>query len=235
MAYVEGYPGSKIKGLTLRHRVFPILVFSAVLGLVFYFSEGRQMDVRTAAAILAVMAAFIIGASVKANPVAWKSVFKRPEFEKLLRLDRLVADELAKLDDDHFVIHDFRFELFHVENLVISPRGIFVVHKIPRGEPLAVRNGMLYAGDLCLEKNTSNLWRICHLIHIVFRKGYKEECMPQPILVAPEVGPVEMHDFDGISIVGLAGLRERITRGPREALGPDRVRSFSVFIKNKYA
>jgi hypothetical protein len=235
MAYVEGYPGSKIKGLALRRRVFPVLVFAAVLGLVFYFSEGRQMDIRTAAAVVAVLALFLAGGFIKANPMVWKAMFNRSEFERLLRLDRMVADELAKLDDDHFVVHDFRFELFHVENLVITPRGIFVVHKIPRGEPLTVRNGMLYAGDLCLEKNTSNLWRICHLIHIVFRKGYKEDCMPEPILVLPEAVPVGLHEFEGISIVGLAGLRERITRGPREALGPDRVRSFAVFIKSKYA
>jgi len=234
MAYVEGYPGSKIKSLTLRHAAFLLLVFATVIGIILYFSEGWLEDVRTVAAILAVMAVFIIGGSIKANPMAWKSVFKRPEYEKLLRLDRIVADELATLDDDHFVIHDFRFELFHVEHLVISPRGIFVVHKIPQGGPLTERNGMLYAGDLCLEKNTSTLWRICHLIHIVFRKGYKEDCMPEPILVLPEAGPVELSEFKGISIVGLAGLRKRISRNGQKILGPDLVRSFAVFIKSKY-
>ncbi len=235
MAYVEGYPGSKIQALTLRHAAFLLLVFVTVIGIILYFSEGWMEDIRTMAAILTVMAVFIIGGSIKANPMAWKSVFKRPEFQKLLRLDRMVADELAKLDDDHFVIHDFRFELFHVENLVISPRGIFVVHKIPHGGPLAVKDDMLYAGDRCLEKNTSNLWRICHLVHIVFRKGYREDCMPEPILVLPESASVELDAFKGISIVGLEGLRERIARDGRKALGPDLVRSFAVFIKSKYA
>jgi len=92
MAYVEGYPGSKIKGLALRRRVFPVLVFAAVLGLVFYFSEGRQMDVRTAAAVVAVVALFLVGGFIKANPMVWKAMFNRSEFERLLRLERLVAD-----------------------------------------------------------------------------------------------------------------------------------------------
>ena len=235
MAYVEGYPGSKIKGLTLRHRAYPLLVFAAVIGIVLYFSEGWLEDIRTTAAIVAVLALFIVGGFIKANPMAWKLIFKRPKFERLLRLDRMVADELAKLDDDHFVIHDFRFELFHVEHLVISHRGIFVVHKIPRGEPLGVRNDMLFAGDLCLEKNTSNLWRICHLIQIVFRKGYKEDLMPEPILVSPEAGSLALNEFKGISIVDLPGMHERITRGQRGVLDPDLVRSFAVFIKSKYA
>lgn len=235
MAYVEGYPGSKIKGLTLRHRAYPLLVFAAVIGIVLYFSEGWLEDIRTTAAIVAVLALFIIGGFIKANPMVWKLIFKRPEFERLLRQDRMVADELAKLDDDHFVIHDFRFELFHVEHLVISPRGIFVVHKIPHGEPLGVKNDLLYAGERCMEKNTSNLWRICHLIHIVFQKGYKEDCMPEPILVSPEAGSVEPGEFKGISIVGLSGLRERIARDKQEVIGPDLVRSFAVFIKSKYA
>lgn len=235
MAYVEGYPGSKIKGLTLRHRTYPLLVFAAVIGIVLYFSEGWLEDIRTTAAIVVVLALFMFGASIKANPMAWKSVFKRSEFEHLLRLDRMVADELAKLDDDHFVIHDFRFELFHVEHFVISPRGIFVVHKIPHGEPLSVRNEMLFAGDLCLEKNTSNLWRICHLIQIVFRKGYKEDLMPEPILVSPEAGSVELNEFKGISIVSLSGLHERIARDKQEVLGLDPVRSFAYYIKSRYA
>jgi hypothetical protein len=234
MAYVEGYPGKKLKNLTLRHRAFPLLVFVAVIGIVLYFSEGWLEDIRTTAAIVAVLALFMVGAFIKANPMVWKSVFKRSEFERLLRLDRMVADELAKLDDHHFVIHDFRFELFHVEHLVISPRGIFVVHKIPRGEPLSVRNEMLFAGDLCLEKNTSNLWRICHLIHIVFQKGYKEDLMPEPILVSPEAGSVELNEFKGISIVSLSGLHERIARDKQEVLGLDLVRSFAYYIKSRY-
>jgi len=235
MAYVEGYPGRKIKSVTLQHAAFLCLVFVTVVGLIHCFSDGGLENIRTTAAIVAVMAIFVIGGSIKANPMAWKSVFNRSEAERLLRLDRMVADMLAGLDDHHFVLHDFRFELFHVENLVISPRGIFVVHKIPHGGPLTVRNGLLYAGDRCLEKNTSNLWRICHLINIVFRKGYKEDCMPEPILVLPEADSVEMTDFKGISIVGLAGLQERITRGREDALRLELVQSFAVFIKSKYA
>ena len=234
MAYVEGYPGSKIKGLTLRHRAYPLLVFAAVIGIVLYFSEGWLEDIRTTAAIVAVLALFMIGGFIKANPMVWKLIFKRPEFERLLSQDRMVADELAKLDDDHFVIHDFRFELFHVEHLVISTRGIFVVHKIAHSEPLSVRNDMLFAGDRSLEKSTSNVWRICHLIHIVFQKGYKEDCMPEPILVSLEAGSVELNEFKGISIVGLSGLQERIARDKQEVIGPDLVRSFAVFIKSKY-
>jgi len=68
----------------------------------------------------------------------------------------------------------------------------------------------------------------------VFRKGYKEDCMPEPILVLPEAGPVELSEFKGISIVGLAGLRKRIARNGQKILGPDLVRSFAVFIKSKY-
>ena len=94
---------------------------------------------------------------------------------------------------------------------------------------------MLFAGDLSLEKSTSNVWRICHLIHIVFQKGYKEDLMPEPILVSPEAGSVELNEFNGISIVGLSGLHERITRDKQEVIGLDLVRSFAVFIKSKYA
>ena len=234
MAYIEGYPGSKIKGLTLRHTAFLFLVSVTVIGIILYFSEGWLEDIRTMAAILAVMALFIIGGSVKANPMAWKSIINKSEFERLLGLDRMIADHMEKLDDDHFIIHDFRFELFHVEHLVISPRGIFVVHKIRHGEPLSVRDDMLFSGDHCLEKYTSNLWRICHLINIVFRKGYKEDLMPKPILVSPEADSVALSDYKGISIVGLPGLCELITRGEKEVLSPDLARSFAYFVKSKY-
>jgi hypothetical protein len=223
MAYVEGYPGCRIKTLTLRHAAFLFLVFVTVIGIILYFSEGWLEDVRTMAAILAVMAVFIIEAP--SRPTRWRgNRCSSAGVREAASLDRIVADELAALDDDHFVIHDFRFELFHVEHLVISPRGIFVVHKIPRGEPLTVKNGMLYAGDLCLEKNTANLWRICHLIHIVFRKGYKEDCMPEPILVLPEAGPVKLHAFEGFPLWASrdCGRGSRAVRGgARPGSGPE--------------
>ena len=83
------------------------------------------------------------------------------------------------LDDNYFIFHDMTFELFHIENLVISTRGIFVVAKIREKEPLHVENDVLYAGDTPLDTLTGNVWRICHLINIVYKKTYKEEIMPK--------------------------------------------------------
>ncbi len=46
-------------------------------------------------------------------------------------MKKLVIDELSKLDDNYFIINDFSFELFHVEHLVVSDKGMFVVSKNP--------------------------------------------------------------------------------------------------------
>jgi hypothetical protein len=173
--------------------------------------------------------------SLKLNPLGWKKVFRRSEYERLLKSEKLVIDELSKLDDNYFIINDFSFELFHVEHLVVSDKGMFVVSKNPYAGELNVANGALYSGDQSLDSVTSSLWRVCHLINIIIRKGFNNlEIMPKPVLVLPEESKSKMKDFNGIAVAGIDELNGLITSRIRFSIEREHAEGFAVFIKQRY-
>jgi len=235
MAYIEGYPGQKTGHSAEKHIGLVIIVVVMMIGIMLYFAEDWRGELPTILVIATAIIAVILVVSYKINPLGWKKVFARSSYEKMMRLDRMVADELDLLDDNYFIFHDMTFELFHIENLVISTRGVFVVAKIREKEPLHVENDVLYAGDTPLDTLTGNIWRICHLINIVYRKTYKEEMMPKPMLVVPEAETVALGSFEKIAIMPLSRLKRTIERDTKDIIRLEIAQSFAYYIKKRYA
>jgi len=234
MAYVEGYPGEKTKDVAVKHLAFIIIVIIMITGIMLFHAEDWKADISRIGIIVGIITAIIVFVSYKVNPLGWKRLFKKTDYDNMLRLDRMVADELNALDDNYYIFNDLTFELFHIQNFVISKYGIFVVSKIRENETLSVRKEVLFAGDNPLDTLTGNLWRVCHLVNIVFKKGFKEEIMPKPILVAPEAASVAVKEHDGITVIPLVKLNETIEKETQEIIDLDLVQSFAYFIKKRY-
>jgi hypothetical protein len=234
MAYIEGYPGAKIKSTSAKHWGFIVIVTIMLIGIMAYISKDWRAELPSILFTVSIILAIIIFVSFKVNPMGWRKLIKRSSFERTLKLDRMVADMLFQLDDSHFIFHDITFELFHVENLVISPRGIFVIGKIGEKGQLQVKDKSLYAGDELLDKLTGNLWRVCHLINIVIDKGFQKKIMPRPVLVAPGAGSVAVKSFEGITILTLNRLNEFIDTQKDEGISQELVERFAFYIKKRY-
>jgi hypothetical protein len=234
MAYVEGYPGEKIKSTTAKHWGFIAIVTVMLIGIMAYISKDWRAELPSIIFTVSIILAIIIFVSFKVNPMGWRKLVKRSSFERTLKLDHMVADMLSKLDDSHFIFHDITFELFHIENLVISTRGIFVIGKIGEEGQLQIKDKSLYAGDELLDKLTGNLWRVCHLINIVIKKGFKEEVMPEPVLVSFGTGSVAVKTFEGITITTLDKLNKFIEAQKEKKIEQELVERFAFYIKKRY-
>ena len=235
MAYIEGYPGDKTGRSAGKHIGLVVISVVMVIGLMLYYSEDWRGELPTILVIATAIIAIMLVVSYKISPMAWKKMFARASYEEMMRLDRMVADTLDLLDDNYFIFHDMTFELFHIENLVISTRGMFVVAKIKEKEPLHVEHNILHAGDTPLDTLTGNVWRICHLINIVYKKTYKEEIMPKPMLVVPDADTVDLDNFEGIAILPLNRLKRAIEKDTKDIIRLEIAQSFAYYIKKSYA
>lgn len=234
MAYVEGYPGEKTKGVTAKHIGFIVIVAIMMVGLMTYFSEDWKVELPSILTVITIILAIIVFVSFKVNPAGWRRIFRHSGLKQELEYDRMIADSLARLDDNHFIFHDVTFELFHIENLVISPRGIFVIGKIAHNENLHVKNDVLFAGEQPLDKATGDIWRVCHLVNIVMKKGFKTEIMPRPILIFPGSQPPSVTNYDGITIIPLRKLNETVEGQKGQGIKEELVHSFAYYIKKRY-
>lgn len=235
MAYVEGNPENKAVKTMVRHAGFIAIITFTITGMLLIGSDDWKLELSKTLIIAGVVLFVSVIVSLKLNPLGWKRVFKRSQYEKLLKNEKLVIDELSKLDDNYFVINDFSFELFHVEHLVVSDKGMFVISKNPYAGELNVANGALYSDDQSLESITSSLWRVCHLINIIIRKGFNNlEIMPKPVLVLPESSKSAMKDFNGIAVAGIDELNGLITNRIRFNIDREHAEGFAVFIKQRY-
>jgi hypothetical protein len=235
MAYVEGHPEEKAVKNMIKHGGFITIITLTLLGMLIVGSNDWMGELYRNLAVVGVVLFVSIIVSLKLNPLGWKRVFKKAEYERLLRNEKLVINELSKLDDNYFVINDFSFELFHVEHLVVSDKGMFVVAKNPYAGELNVANGALYSDDQSLESVTSSLWRVCHLINIIIRKGFNNlEIMPKPVLVLPNESKSSMKDFEGIAVTGIDELNGLITSRIRFNIDREHAEGFAVFIKQRY-
>ncbi|MBN2569434.1 MAG: NERD domain-containing protein [Deltaproteobacteria bacterium] len=234
MAYIEGYPGGKTGSSAEMHIGLTIVVAIVFIGFMLFSADNWRAELPTILGLTAAIAALILFASYRVNPMGWRRLFRRSAYDHMMHYDRMVAEELDQLDDNYFIFHDLTFELFHIENLVISTRGIFIVAKIREAEELHVENNILYAGETPLDTLTGNLWRICHLINIVYKKAYREDVMPKPFLVAPEAARVAIDNFEDITILPLKNLRETMEKDKKEVMKLEIAQSFAFYIKKRY-
>ncbi len=239
MAYFEGHPDEKAKRSLFKY-FFLILIVTLML---IFFSVGSMAQWKEKLISMSLATAFIVMiisvVTMKVNPMGWLQMFNPGEFRRILNADKTIFNCLEKLNDSHFVFYDFNFELFHIEILVLSPKGIFVIGRVLVSDAetggLQVQDKILYAGKRPLMKKTANLWRISHLIHIIINKGYQTEIMPQPILVVSNAESVAVDEFDGIWIVTADDLYRHISSpGNVTPIEPEMMEGFVRYIKEKY-
>lgn len=234
MAHIVGYKKEAFKGIPTAHIFLIIIVTVALIGFMLDPEDNWKDNIFSLLGTVAVIVIIVGFALNKVNPRGWMQIFKKAEFERLLQADLKILATLQSLNNDHYVMYDFNFELLHVEFLVLGPQGMFVVGKVTSPEQLRVEAGTLMAGNEPLSKQTGNLWRICHLINIVIKKGYKEEIMPQPILVATHCESVAIAEYDGIAIVKSDELASHIQNHSTDDTPFALVQGFADYLNKRY-
>ncbi|MCU0843513.1 MAG: hypothetical protein MUC76_01140 [Spirochaetes bacterium] len=205
-----------------------------VVLLVFLFSTTRwtAFSTMTLAVVLCLLIAFIY---LKMDPYAWKRIFDRQGYERLRELDRRVIESLRRLDDTHLVLANTTVELFHIEYLVISRRGVYLLSKIEGTGATACENGIPRVGDHSLEKEVALLWRTCHFLGILMKKTYQVDVLPRPVLVLSDTGTFIMDNCAEITMASCESIPSVITRQSGPPLPEGAAENFAYFIKTRYA
>ena len=234
MAYIEGFPPQDISKSIMRHLAFMAIVMIVTVGFMIDFSKDWFEQLSSSAVPLIIILAIMLYVSFKVNPKGWKLMLNKQDYLKYLKQDSMIVEQLLKLDDTHYILHNITFELFHIEFLVIAPKGIFLIEKTKGGGKLEIRDNILFEGGRTIETLTGSLWRLCHLINIVLKKGYQVDVMPQPVLVVPNAEHLDVHTYDGISIVTPSELMPLIRDQKKEVLDAEISQGFAFYIKEQY-
>jgi hypothetical protein len=235
MAFIEWHPQDSIKKSIKSQLGFSLIVGLALMVIMLIFSDDLKKDLTAILTIVGVIGAVMILVLYKLNPLAWKKIFNRKEFERFMNQEGRVIDTLRNLDDSYFVLNDFSFELFHVEHLVVSDKGVFIIGKVRDNGVLNISDNTLFAGDISLETLTGRLWRLCHLVNLITKKGFNgAEIMPKPILVLPDTAKAPFKDFNGIRIAGIDELNDVIEKSLKFSVEKNLAEGFAFFIKERY-
>ncbi len=173
--------------------------------------------------------------SYKTNPLAWIKLFKKSRFDRIMSSTGEITEELRKLDDRCFVFTWLIMGFFRIDHLVITPHGIFAI--------AGMQNSLLSPTDQNRESGMENpswdkltvkLWRICHMISILFKKGFKADVMPIPIIV-PTGGDdtAFINKLKDIYVVPKGRLTQFII-DQGEALDTKMVEGFAWFVSQRY-
>jgi len=235
MAYVEGNPEVKVAKTLPKHLGFIIVTSFALCGFLLVSAENLKEEWYGILIITIVAIAMMSFVSFYISPLAWKRLLNKSKFQWLIENEKKTIDTLSNLSDDYFILNDFVFELFHVEHLVISKNGIFVIAKCPFDGTAEVINGSLYSSGKSLDSVTAKLWRLCHLIKIIIGKGFDGyECMPKPILLFAHEEKSSLKEFNDITLCGLSEINKIITEKLKFNIKPEIAEGFAVFMKQRY-
>lgn len=234
MAFIEGYPAQDSSKSIMRHLAFMAIVMIVIVGFAADSSESLMEQLSSSAVPASIILGIMLYVSFKVNPKGWNRIINKHAYAASMGMDRQIAEKLLELDDTYFIIHNFTFELFHIDFLVISKYGIFVLNKTTSSKPLEIRDNILFQGGRTMETLTGNLWRICHLINIVLKKGYQVDVMPHPILVVPETEDLEVKTYEGIDILTPPSILDHLQDRKEDVLQPEISQGFSYYIKERY-
>lgn len=219
MAAVYGNTPWDNKRELKKYGFLAAVVSVTMVAVMMFYAEDRGAELWTALFLTAGCVGFIGLICLRSNPMLWQQWFKKDTYLKQVAVEKQAVESLSTLPGNTFVFNHFIFELFRVEHLVLSDRGIFVLYKINHPGELTVDGNQLIAGTRSLESAISNIWRVCHLINIVIRKTFKVEMMPTPVFLVPKHNGM-IDGFDGISIMDLSQFHDVFN-----ALKPDSVDS----------
>lgn len=235
MAYIENKVANEKGNPVLLHLLLVLLSGLTLVGGMYFFTGEKEPDISSIMVVVLIIGVLTIFVSKRLNPMAWKKLINKKEFNEIMSQEKKVNDKLLELDDSYFVFCNFVFELFYIDHLVVSENGIFILARVPSAEELNVKNKNLFAGDTSLETITGRLWRVSHLLNIIIRTGFNGlEVMPVPILVAPDEYKVAINEFNGIAITNLNDLKSLITNKLRFKIQKEQAEGFAVYLKERY-
>lgn len=235
MAYIEGFPGKKSEKVVSKYTALMVIASLSIIGFLLASSDDWKSDLYSIIFLGVFILLLIFLVTFKLNPLVWKKYFNRKEYERLIDNESRVINKLGELDDSYFILNDFTFELFHMEHLVVSENGIFVLVKSPYPGELRIDEEILYAGDKSIDDVISRLWRLCHLINILVKKGFDNfDVMPKPVLVIPEQKRASLAEFSEVTIAGIDELNDLITGKLKFRIDKEKAEGFALFMKQRY-
>lgn len=233
MAHVIGYPARKDVKKSIFKLCFllSIAILAAVLA---YDPTGHRLQgLYSSIAVGMGLSLAMLFVYMRVDPMGFKRLVMPKAFETHINQDLAVADILSNLSQSTFVFHNFIFELFHVEHLVVSRQGIFVISKIRESGDLHIKNDTLFCGRYSLETITANTWRISHLVSILLKKYFQTDYLPQPVLIVPDSDTSSISEFKGMALVRRRDLNAFIERRI-PSIEQETAMSFSGFITRRY-
>lgn len=234
MAQIVGYQQGKERKAPLTQVLLIGVVAISLTGFMLASDEKWQEQTVSLVAAVLVILALVYFALNRKNPDWWKRYLRKAEYARHLQGEKKIVEALATLGDEYTILCGFTLELIHVSFLVLSPKGIFVIGKTTSSEPIRVGQETLLAGEESLAKCTGNLWRVCHLVNLLIKKGYSTEIVPKPILVATHSGTLQEELFDGISIVKAQELASLVEALSTEAIQPNLINGFTAYLYQRY-
>lgn len=235
MAYIENKVANEKGNPVIKHLMLVLLAGITLTGGMYFFSENREAELSTILMVVLIIGVLTIFVSKRLNPMAWKKLLNRADYEGLAAQEKKVEDTLSALDDSYFIFSNFSFELFHIDHLVVSENGFFVLGRVPFADDLNVKNNTLYAGDNSLETITAGVWRVCHLVNIIIDKGFDGlDIMPVPVLVVPDGYKVAIKEFNGIAVTTISDLNDLLTGKLKFRINKEHAEGFAVYIKQGY-
>lgn len=233
MAYMEGNLLNS-DGNADKKRL-AILSFSCILliALIVYFSGLREVNF-SIIGFAALLFLFFAVTYFKLFPMAWTLLFNKHEYDRILEMDKSIIKILMELDDSYFILANITMELFHVEYLIVSGRGIFVIARAKQTDDILLKDGVMVADAPSLDKITSGLWRICHFLNIVIKKSFKVDLMPQPVVVLAEAGAVPSKIIDDLIVCTLPDLKNIIHSSMTTPLPDGIAENLAYLLKTRY-
>ncbi len=233
MAYTEKNPLPHENTAIKKHSAIALASCMVFVTLLAFSPYGQEFSVAALIVLFLIVFSLFMLAYFKMHPLLWTLIFRRAQYRRLLEMNALVVPELEKLDDSCFVFHNITIELFHVEHLVISPGGSFIMKKYAEEGDLRAVEGVLCCGGRPLDTLTAGLWRSCHLVSIMAEKAFHVEIMPRPVIVTAPGTRAPFSEFDGIIIAATGSLHE-LPASSGAKIKREIVESFAYYLKGRY-
>lgn len=231
MAYIHKYFENGDKKL-IKQIVILVLI-GLFLG---FFMAGTSDDLRSEWLFILGVAGFVtivfLVISYRTNPLGWIKLTSKSRFEKIEKSSEKINKVLETLDDRCFAFTWLIMEFFQIDHLVITPKGVFVIAAVEDGN-FSTENQVLSNMDGSLEKECAKLWRVCNMINILFKKGFRTDLMPVPVIVSTEAGTVNIKKYNGIHIMTSPELAGFISE-KKDVLDEKKAAGFARFIAQRY-
>ncbi|TAL33660.1 MAG: hypothetical protein EPN93_13660 [Spirochaetes bacterium] len=233
MAYIDGnaYPSDSTGD---KKRITVLLSSSLLVGLLLKFYPGSEWETSQIVILTASLCTLIAAAYFKMNPVSRMRVFRKDRYRQYVQSHERILEKLALLDDAHFILTNLSVEFFHVKFVIISCSGIYIITGMELENDLTFTEGLANKNRASIDKTASNLWRVCYFLNIVFKKSFKIDSMPRPIMVIPETEKPPSDEYDGISIISIENLLSMLKENSSCKLSAEQRDSIAYYLLNRY-